>query len=65
MVARKWHLSYEAGLYDFDVNMEVEMGKYQDMLVPVLIRYTGNWKALFKKGTGCFTATLFDFIKSD
>ncbi len=66
VVARKWHLSYEAGLYDFDVNMEVEMGKYQDMLVPVLIRYTGNWKALFKKRErGVFTATLFDFIKSD
>lgn len=62
VVARKYHLSYDAGVYDFDVNMEVQMTHAGPYLIPNLIRYTGNWKAIFKKRErGFFTATLFDF----
>jgi hypothetical protein len=32
------------------------------LLVPSMLRYNGNWKAVFKKRErGVFTATLFDF----
>jgi hypothetical protein len=62
VVARKYSLSYKAGVYDFKVQMEVVMTKYGDYLVPSTIRYTGNWKAIFKpRERGIFTATLFDF----
>ena len=62
VVARKYSLSYDAGVYDFDVQMEVEMTHFGDLLVPALIRYHGNWKAIFKKRErGVFTATLSDF----
>lgn len=62
VVARTYTLSYSAGVYDFKVSMEVEMTKYGEYLVPSLIRYVGNWKAIFKKRErGVFTATLFDF----
>ena len=62
IVARNYDLSYSAGVYDFDVHMEVEMDKFGDYLVPKLIRYSGNWHAIFKKReNGVFTATLFDF----
>lgn len=62
IVARDYDLSYNAGVYDFDVHMEVQMEKFEDYVVPRLIRYTGNWHALFKKREkGFFTATLFDF----
>jgi hypothetical protein len=62
IVARNYDLSYDAGVYDFDVHMEVQMDKFGELLVPKLIRYTGNWHALFKKRErGVFTATLFDF----
>lgn len=62
IVGRNYDLSYDAGLYDFDVHMEVQMAKAGELLVPHLIRYTGNWHALFKKRErGIFTATLFDF----
>ena len=62
VVARNYSLSYDAGVYDFKVQMEVLMTKYGDYLVPSLIRYVGNWKAIFKKRErGIFTATLFDF----
>ncbi len=62
VVARNYSLSYSAGVYDFNVQMEVVMTKFGNYLVPSLIRYIGNWKAIFKpRERGVFTATLFDF----
>ena len=62
VVARTYSLSYDAAVYDFKVNMEVEMTKFGQLTVPALIRYNGNWKAITKKRErGVFTATLFDF----
>ena len=64
IVARNYSLSYDAGVYDFDVQMQVELTKFGEYLVPSLIRYVGNWKVIFKKRErGIFTATLFDFVK--
>src|SRR5204863_8488967 len=60
VVARNYSLSYDAGVYDFKVQMEVVMTKFGEYLVPALIRYIGNWKAIFKdRERGVFTATLF------
>lgn len=62
VVARKYSLSYDAALYDFKVQMEVQMTHVGKLLVPSMLRYNGNWKAVFKKRErGVFTATLFDF----
>ncbi len=62
VVARKYSLSYDAAVYDFKVDMEVQMTKVGNLTVPSLIRYNGNWKAITKKRErGVFTATLFDF----
>jgi hypothetical protein len=62
VVARNYQLSYDATFYDFRVQMEVQMTHANGLLVPALIRYNGNWKAIFKKREkGVFTATLFDF----
>ncbi len=62
VVARTYSLSYSAMVYDFKVTMEVQMAHAGNLLVPSLIRYNGNWKAIFKKRErGVFTATLFDF----
>jgi hypothetical protein len=64
IIARHYDLSYKAGVYDFNVQMEVELTKFEDYLVPNLIRYNGNWSAIFKKREiGVFTATLFDFTR--
>lgn len=62
VMARNYDMSYDAGVYDFDVHMEVQMTKAGEYLVPKLLRYTGNWDVVFKKRErGFFTATLFDF----
>ena len=64
IVARNYSLSYDAGVYDFDVDMQVEMTKVDDLLVPSVLSYNGSWKAIFKKRErGIFTATLFDFVR--
>ena len=62
VLARNYAVSYKAGVYNFNVNMEVEMTRIGDLLVPQTLRYKGNFGVLFKKKEwGEFTATLFDF----
>jgi hypothetical protein len=64
IVARNYDLSYTAGVYDFNVNMEVQMTKFGEYLVPHILRYKGNWFLFSKKRErGIFTATLYDFNK--
>jgi hypothetical protein len=59
-------MSYDAGVYDFDVHMEVQLTKFGNYLVPKLLRYIGNWDVFFKKSErGMFTATLFDFVNGE
>jgi hypothetical protein len=62
IVARHYELSYKTGIYDFEVNMEVEMTSFAGLVVPKTLRYNGNWDVVFKKREiAVFTATLFDF----
>jgi hypothetical protein len=61
VLARNYTLSYKAGVYDFDVRMEVTMQKVKGLLVPQVLRYRGNWDVIFKKRENAiFTATIFD-----
>lgn len=63
IVARNYSMSYDAGVYDFQVDMEVQMTHAGRWLVPAVLRYNGNWKVIFKKREhGIFTATLYDFV---
>lgn len=62
VLARNYSLSYSAGVYSFDVAMEVQLSPYKNLMVPTLIRYNGNWKVVMKgKERGVFTATLSNF----
>lgn len=62
VLGRNYSLSYKAGVYDFDVAMEVEMTYFNGKLVPKILRYKGNWDVAFKKREiGLFTATLLDY----
>ena len=62
ILGRTYHMTYNAGLYDFDVNMEVQMSRFGKLVVPVLLRYNGDWDVPFKKRErGVFTATLSGF----
>jgi hypothetical protein len=62
VVGRNYTLSYGAAVYDFKVSMEILMTKVGELTVPALIKYNGNWKAIFKKRErGIFTATLSNF----
>lgn len=62
VLARNYELSYNAGVYSFNVHMEVELTRFGSYLVPKTLRYKGDWDIVFrKKERGVFTATLFDF----
>jgi hypothetical protein len=64
VLGRNYSLSYKAGVYDFDVSMEVEMTRVAGLTVPAVLRYKGDWDVIFKKRErAVFTATLFDFKK--
>ncbi|GAA4333591.1 hypothetical protein GCM10023184_26860 [Flaviaesturariibacter amylovorans] len=62
IVGRNYDMSYKAGVYDFDVHMQVEMTKVGEYVVPAVLRYRGNWHLMFKgRERGVFTARLSDF----
>jgi hypothetical protein len=64
IVARNYDLSYKAGVYDFNVHMEVQMTQFGNLTVPATLRYNGTWDVAFKKRErGVFTATLSDFSR--
>ncbi|HEX6914470.1 MAG TPA: hypothetical protein VF145_04485 [Chitinophagaceae bacterium] len=66
IMARTYTLSYKAGVYDFNVTMGVEMQQFGELTVPRVLRYNGEWDVIFKKKErAIFTATLFDFSRSN
>ncbi len=64
IIGRNYSLSYNAGVYDFDVQMEVQLEKVADLWVPKVLRYKGYFDVVFKKKeSALFTATLYDFSR--
>jgi len=64
IVARNYSLSYKTWLFDFDVQMQVEMTHFEKFLIPSVIHYTGNWSVPFRKRErAIFTAKFYDFEK--
>jgi len=62
VLGRVYQMKYATALYDFDVAMEVEMKRFDNKVVPSVLRYNGNWDLPFRKREhGMFTATLYDF----
>ncbi len=62
ILGRTYNLSYNTGAYDFDVQIEAQLSKFGNLLVPTTLRYLGNWHIITKsRERGSFTATLFGF----
>jgi hypothetical protein len=62
VLGKSWKLNYNAGVYDFDVAMDVQLKRFGSMTVPTVMRYNGDWDVPFKRREkGVFTATLSDF----
>lgn len=59
IVYRDYSLSYNTFLFDFDVNMQVQMTHFDQYMVPLKIKYTGNWKVPFKKREDAVFTTRF------
>jgi len=62
VLGKSWKLNYNAGVYDFDVAMDVQLKRFGSLTVPTVMRYNGDWDVPFKRREkGVFTATLSDF----
>lgn len=61
---RSYSLSYKAGIYDFDVHMQVHLQKIDGLLLPVHLNYSGNWHIVFKSRENAnFSASLSGFSR--
>ncbi|PZP52009.1 MAG: hypothetical protein DI598_01845 [Pseudopedobacter saltans] len=62
VLGRTYAMSYHAGLYGFDVKMNVRLVNIGGLLVPVDMQYDGNWSVVLKgREIGTFHAKLSDF----
>jgi len=62
VLGRTYAMSYHAGLYGFDVKMNVRLANINGVLVPVDMQYDGNWSVVLKgREIGTFHAQLSDF----
>lgn len=62
IVGRKYALSYKTMLFDFNVKMNVQMTKFNGLLIPSLVTYNGTWNVPFKKReTAVFVAKFVNF----
>ncbi|MGO4288634.1 hypothetical protein [Chitinophaga sp. RAB17] len=62
IVGRKYALSYKTMLFDFNVKMNVQMTKFNGLLIPSLVTYNGTWNVPFKKReTAIFVAKFVNF----
>jgi hypothetical protein len=58
VLAKNYKMSYNAGVYKFNVMMEVELGKQGNLLYPTVVRYQGEWGLLIRRSErGLFTTT--------
>jgi len=61
VLSRNYKMSYNAGVYKFNVAMDVEISKFGKLLYPSVIRYNGSWGVMVKGSErGVFTATVYD-----
>lgn len=61
IISRDYSLSYNAGIYDFDVTMHVDLKKVNNELLPAYITYDGNWYVLTKGRERVKFSAKFDY----
>ena len=62
VIARNYSLAYSGALFDFDVNMEIELKKVHNYYVPDYIKYNGWWDIPAKKPEiSTFSAKFYDY----
>ncbi|TAN15902.1 MAG: hypothetical protein EPN37_08955 [Chitinophagaceae bacterium] len=62
IIYRDYSLSYNTFIFDFNVNMRVQMTHFDNLMVPAVLFYNGSWKVPFhKREHAVFTAKFYDF----
>ena len=53
IIAREYHLKYKTGLYSFDIDIDVNLTKWNNLYLPKKVRYSGYWKLFGRKAERC------------
>lgn len=62
VVARSYQLKYYGALFDFDINMKIELSKLDNLYVPAYLEYEGFWNVPMKKPEiSKFHARFYDY----
>ena len=62
VMGRNYQLKYNTALYEFDLSMDIELDFFENKYVPTYIQFEGFWDLpFFKKESGDFTLTFYDF----
>lgn len=59
IVAREYKLKYKAGLYSFDIDIDVNLTKWNKVYLPKKVRYSGYWKLFGRKAERCDFSFIF------
>jgi hypothetical protein len=63
VLSRKYKLQYNAGIYDFDILMLIELSRHENEYIPSDIKYDGYWKIIGKKRENCkFNFKIIEFL---
>jgi len=62
VLSRNYNVKYKNQLYSFDVKIDIQLDKENELYVPVMIDYDGFWDLAFRKPEiAKFKVSLYDF----
>ncbi len=53
ILAREYQLEYRTGFYSFDIDIDVNLTKWNETYLPESVRYSGFWKLIGRKAERC------------
>ena len=59
IIAREYKLKYKTGIYSFDIDIDVNLTKWNEQYFPKKVRYSGYWKILGRKAERCDFSFIF------
>jgi len=59
IIAREYELRYKTGIYSFDIDIDVNLTKWNELYFPKKVRYSGYWKIFARKAERCDFSFIF------
>lgn len=59
IIAREYELLYKTGIYSFDIDIDVNLTKWNNKYLPKKVDYSGYWKVIGRKAERCTFSFIF------